>query len=740
MPAPNLTPSATSRRLRLRKRRDLRVEPLEFGRRRYWGVKDPVALRYYQLRDEEFRILQMLDGTTSLDDIRERFEREFAPRRLTPQQLESFIGMLHTEGLIVAEAPGQGRQLLRVRRRNERRQWIGRLSNVLAIRFRGLDPERLLGCLHPWFRWMYSPAAVAAFVLLALAALLLVAAEFDTIVARLPDFDVFFGLRNGLLLLATVAVVKVLHELGHGISCRHFGGECHEMGLMFLVFTPCLYMNVSDAWMLPSKWQRIAISGAGMYVEVLLASIATFLWWWSEPGLLNTLCLNLMFVCSVSTVLFNGNPLLRYDGYFILADLVEVPNLRQQSGAVIKQWLGHFFLDTELENPRVVPERGRGWLAAYAVASAIYRWIVVFAILWFVHTILKPHGLEVLARLLAVIVVGGMLVTPIIRAFKFLRDPARSRDVNWHRLLTRGGLVALVVLAIGMIPLPYRVAAPVVIEPEQARHVYVSVGGRLEKSVRPGDVVQAGATIGLLENLEIAREIAELRGQLAEQEQLVDSLRRRSLAGDASAGDQIPAQLDVRDDLHKRLEQRLQDQKRLTLVAPVAGTVLPPKHTDRQPPEGELAAWTGTPLDEENLGSYLEAGTMYCRIGDPRRLEAVLVVDQTDVQFVRDGQHVRILLDETPGQSLDGTVTQISAMDLRIAPRELAQHESLPTRPDETGTPRPVSPSYQVRVELEPHEMPLLVGAAGEAKIHVRSQTLLQRLARYLNRTFRMEL
>ncbi|HUG93571.1 MAG TPA: hypothetical protein VML55_22210, partial [Planctomycetaceae bacterium] len=523
----SLTPSATSRKLRLRRRRDLRVEPLEFGRRRYWGVKDPVALRYYQLRDEEFRILQMLDGTASLDDIKQRFEREFAPRRLSLQQLQSFIGMLHTEGLIVAEAPGQGRQLLDVRRRNQRRQWIGRLSNVLAIRFRGLDPERLLRRVHPWFRWMFSPVAVGAVALLALAALVLVAVEFDTVLARMPDFDVFFGLRNGLLLLATVAVVKVLHEFGHGISCRHFGGECHEMGLMFLVFTPCLYMNVSDAWMLPSKWHRIAISAAGMYVELLLASIATFLWWWSEPGLLNTLCLNLMFVCSVSTVLFNGNPLLRYDGYFILADLVEVPNLRQQSASVIKQWLGRFFLDTELENPRVVPERGRGWLALYAVASTVYRWFVVLAILWFVHGILKPHGLEVLAQLLAVVVVGGMVVAPLVRAFKFLRDPARSRDMNARRLLTRGGFVALAAVAIGLIPLPYRVTAPAVVEPAGARHVYVSVGGTLVESVRPGQRVESGQTVGLLQNLDVTREIAELRGQLAEQERLVANLRSR---------------------------------------------------------------------------------------------------------------------------------------------------------------------------------------------------------------------
>ncbi|MGH7128191.1 MAG: hemolysin D, partial [Planctomycetaceae bacterium] len=132
-------------------------------------------------------------------------------------------------------------------------------------------------------------------------------------------------------ILVALAVVKIGHELAHAAACKHFGGECHEMGLMLLVFTPCLYCNVSDAWMLPSKWHRAAVGAAGMYLEVVLAAACTFLWWFSTPGLFNTICLNTMFVCSVGTLLFNGNPLLRYDGYYIISELFEVPNLHRQA-------------------------------------------------------------------------------------------------------------------------------------------------------------------------------------------------------------------------------------------------------------------------------------------------------------------------------------------------------------------------------------------------------------------------
>ena len=128
-----------------------------------------------------------------------------------------------------------------------------------------------------------------------------------------------------------LAVIKIIHEFGHGLTAKHFGGEVHEMGILFLVLTPALYCDVTDSWLLPNKWKRIWISAAGIYVECFLASIATFVWWYSTPGLLNSLAMATMFICSVNTILFNANPLLRYDGYYVMADWLEIPNLRIKS-------------------------------------------------------------------------------------------------------------------------------------------------------------------------------------------------------------------------------------------------------------------------------------------------------------------------------------------------------------------------------------------------------------------------
>ncbi|MEO0530755.1 MAG: hemolysin D, partial [Planctomycetota bacterium] len=265
----------------------------------------------------------MLDGVSSLDEIAEEFERRFPPQSIRVEELQQFVGTLHRSGLVITDSPGQGDQLKK--RRDERRgkELQQKFTNILSIRFKGIDPDWILNALYaiPPVRWFWSKTCFILCIILVSAAALLIGVQFDDFQAKLPDFNTFFAAENWLLMAAVLGCTKVLHEFGHGLSCKHFGGECHEMGVMLLVLTPCLYCNVSDSWMLPNKWHRAAIGAAGMYVEVVLASICTFIWWFTEPGLLHYTCLNIMFVSSVSTILFNANPLLRYDGYYIMSDL-----------------------------------------------------------------------------------------------------------------------------------------------------------------------------------------------------------------------------------------------------------------------------------------------------------------------------------------------------------------------------------------------------------------------------------
>jgi putative peptide zinc metalloprotease protein len=721
-------------------RPDLVVRPVWHGARRYWVVKDPLALRYYHLRDEEYAVFELLDGRHSIGDIQRQFERRFAPHRISVEQLQAFFGMLHREGLILADGPRQSDELLARLATSRRRTFWQTLASPLAMRFRGIDPTGLINWLYEDFRWLFSPGYVALMALLALAALLLCAVQFETLVARMPTFSEFFHVHNLLALAAVMVGVKVAHELGHGLACRHFGGHCHELGFMLLVFAPCLYCNVSDAWLMQSKWRRIAVSAAGIYIELILASLATFGWWFSQPGLFNSLCLDVMFICSVSTVVFNGNPLLRYDGYFILADLIEVPNLREQATAVVRQAAARWFAGVRMVPERMLPQRGRLWLAAYWAASTAYRWFVTILILWVLHKTLQPHGLEVLVALLAISIVAGAVMALTVRTAAFLRQPARSKQVRPIRLLIRTALVAALVGVAGFAPLPHRVDAPTWIAAEGAQSVYVAVPGTVKTGVREGDEVAANAILVRLTNLEIDREAEKLAGQVDTQRRRVDNLFRRQQSGDAEATAELPTAREALADLEARLAQRRADQERLVLRAPAAGTVLAPPRQTQRPPDGELATWTGTPLEERNRGSFLERSTLVCQIGDPKRLEAVLVIDQADVDFVRKGQRVRLRLDQLSRQFLSGEITEIAELDMDLVPRELLGEKQIATRTDHAGQVRPVSAAYQARVRLDEHNEALAIGATGLAKVEVESQTLARLLYRYLRRTLRLEL
>jgi putative peptide zinc metalloprotease protein len=414
------------------------------------------------LREEEFFIFQQLDGAADFADIQAAFQDKFAPRRLSLRRLEGFLAMLHRENLIVSDRTGQGEQLRRRRDQQRRRARLATVSNPLAIRFRGFNPDPLLSWLEPQCRWLFTPWAAAMAVLLIGSALTLLLVQFETLQSRLPDFQAFFSVDQLLWFGLAIAVAKILHELGHGLTCRHLGGSCHELGVLLLVFTPCLYVNVSDSWLMPNKWHRIAIAAAGMVVEAVLASVCTLLWWFSAPGLFNSICLQLMFVCSISTLVFNGNPLLRYDGYFILSDLIEIPNLRETSVGLVRRYLARLLLGIELGSQRMYEVAPRGRLILYAVLSTVYRWIVVLGILWFCHQVLEPYGMQLLAQLLTVLVVGGMLVVPLYRLIAFVAAPHRRRQVKWFRFVLAVAIFGVLAYVLLTWPLPYRITAPIV--------------------------------------------------------------------------------------------------------------------------------------------------------------------------------------------------------------------------------------------------------------------------------------
>lgn len=735
----NPVPESSDRPLALRVRPELEYLELGAGESRYWRVKDPLTARFFELGPEEFHVLERLDGRTSLAELQADCERRFAPLRLSRTHLAAFLGRLHREGLVIADASGQGEQLLRRDTQRRRQAWLWNWTRLLAMRWRGIDPDRLLARIEPWCGWLFSPPAVAAALLLVAAAVVLLLTHAEAVRLRVPEFQAFFSLRNAPWLLLSVGAAKIWHELAHGLACRRFGGQCHQLGLMLLAFIPCLYCDVSDAWMFRSRWRRAAVGAAGVYAELLLAAVCTFVWWFSEPGWVNSIAFNLMVVSSVNTLLFNANPLLRYDGYYVLSDLAEIPNLQDRAAAVVRRALAWCFLRTDPPADRLSGEPRPLALGFYGLASLAYRLMALLAIVWGSYVALKPHRLDALAVALAAVVGATLAASPIMLLAGFLGHPAAGERMHWPRVRLALPLAALALAAFLWLPVPHRVYVPAVLEPAAARTVYVSAPGQLTSAAAAGQRVEEGQTVARLANSQLALELIQLVGERDQLRLRLANLERRQVESHEAAM-AIPTAREALADAEARLRQRREDEQRLTLTAGRAGTIFPARLRRASTAKGELPQWTGSPLDRENQGCYLETGSELCRIGDPGRWEAILLVDEDQVALVRAGQAVRLLVDQFPENTLEGTIVELARLDLQEAPPELIERGELAWRQDQADQGQPLRTYYQARVQLTTTDARLLAASTGLARISVAPQSLGARAWRFLAGTFRFEL
>jgi putative peptide zinc metalloprotease protein len=541
-----------------------------------------------------------------------------------------------------------------------------------------------------------------------------------------------------------LGVTKVLHEFGHGLACTNFGGECHEMGIMVLVLTPCLYCNVSDSWMLPSKWHRAAIGAAGIYVEIVLSSICTFLWWFSEPGLFHNLCLNVMFISSVSTIVFNANPLLRYDGYYILSDLLEIPNLRQKATSILSRKLSEWCLGMEPPEDPFLPQRNQVLFAIYSIAAAGYRWVVAFSICWFLYKLFLSYDLKIVGQIVVLMSLYGLLIMPLYQVGKFFYVPGRIEQVKKPRFYTSLGVVVALLLAVFLVPLPNSVICTLEIQARDAQPVYVDVAGEaISLDVVPGQQVVAGQQLAQLRNIDTDLALAKLEGSANEYRAKRDSLTQQSFRN-FRVGDQIPQVDEAIRAVEGQLKEKRRDKERLKLVAPEAGTVLPPPMTTRHEPTDEkLPTWSGTPLDPENRGEVLDQGVLFCQVGDPKRLEAVLIVDQADRNIVREGQSVDLKIEGLPSITWTSKIAEIAESELKVTPQRLSTQSGgeVPTKTDPTtGVQKPMSTSYQARVPIDDTDGLLRLGLRGQARVYTDWIPLGTRLWRLVAHTFNFKM
>jgi putative peptide zinc metalloprotease protein len=731
---PTITPALPSgqsaEHLQIKIRPDLVVQPVQYEGVTHYVVKDPIGLKYFRFKAEEYFLLQQFDGKNTMLEIKRSFERKYRPQTITIDDLLRFAAQLHEASLAQLDTAEQAKVLIKRRRKNQWKRIGQGFANILYLKIPIIDPERLLTWMYPYFRWIFTPYFVAFSIGLMLAAITLVAGQWDSFTAKLPTFESFFNWRTLPYLWASLAVIKIIHEFGHGLTAKHYGSEVHEMGMLFLVLTPALYCDVTDSWLLKNKWHRIWIAAAGIYVECFLAAIATFAWWYSTPGLFQSLMLSTMFICSVNTILFNANPLLRYDGYYVAADWLEIPNLRLKSTQFFTYLFQEKVLGLEVPVQSYMPRSRRMLFVTYAVASYVYRWVVTFSILFFLYQFL-PEKLRIISGMLAMGSLVPLLLMPTINSVKFVRQPGRMRKVKKLRAAAILGGAAVVIALVLLIPTPLRVKGTLVLTPARPERIYIDTPGQLLSiDVRDNEPVKANETvIAKLINLDLQRESVE-------RTQEIDlNLAKADNYEALSQNNPINHQLAERhremvtEDLEPALTKVIDQVGKLTLFANRDGIVIGVPH-------------------REQTGKWLKAGELFCEVGDPKKLEAHLLIDQSDVDLIRpSAERTRpkawVKVYGRSSRTIRSEVEEVARRNREEIPPELSNQAGgeIATKPDqETGQAKPLTAVFEAIIPVDNADLTLQAGQRGIAKIDGGTATLGWWLWRLLNKTFRFSL
>ena len=719
---PNMPMGQAGETLRVRLRPDLVVRPQFYEGMTHYVVKDPIGLKYYRFKAEEYFLLQQLDGKSTLLEVKKAFERKYRPQTITVDDLVRFCSQLHEAGVAQIDTPEQTEVFVKRRRKKIWKKVRGAAANILYIKIPIIDPERLLTWMYPYFKWIYTRTFVVLSCLLMLSALTMVISNFTEVKERLPDFQSFFNWRTIVYFWCSLAIVKIIHEFGHGLTAKHFGGEVHEMGALLLCLTPALYCDVTDSWLLPNKWHRIWISAAGIYVECVLASLATFAWFYSNPGLFNSLMMATMFLCSMNTIMFNANPLMRYDGYYVLADYLEIPNLRVKANQFFSYAFQEKVLGLEVPVQSYMPRTRRWLFLAYAITSFLYRWFVTLSILFFLNRLMKPYKVYSIGIFFAMWGMIPLVIMPVYQIVKFVRTPGRLRKVKKVRATAFAVSAVALITAILMIPTPLRIKGTLVIAPEAPSRIYANTAGRLVTlAVRDGDMVKKGDLIAQLSNLDKQRERASMQEEL--------ELNRVKAAYFSRSKDlegrRLARQHSTLADELEPVVARINDQiSHLYLVADRDGQVI------------------GVPK-RETTGSWVRPDKAFCEIANPKKLQAQVIIDQGDVDLLQTGSKAWVKIYGLSERTYRTEIAEIASRNRDEIPAELSNvggGEIAAEQDKKTGKIKSVSAVFELLLPLDNEDLSLHVGQRGFAKIDGGTSTLAWFIWRTLSKTFHFAL
>ncbi len=596
-----------------RLRDHLKVHAHRYREQLWYVVEDRLNGKFHRFDAQAWRIMRLLDGQHALDAVWHQLAAQADEDMPAQEDILALLGQLHALDLLVSDTLPDLAETAARGGKQARQKKLAQYLNPLAIRMRLWDPDRFLAKLvariGPWLsRW--GTLFWLAWVLPALGLAIVHWQELTHNVGeRLLAMD------NLLLLIVVFPLVKALHELGHGVACKMRGGDVHDMGVMWLLFLPVPYVEASSSWAFPNKRDRMLVGAAGMLVEMVIAALAFYLWLWLEPGVSKALAYDVAVLASVTTVLFNGNPLLRYDGYYVASDALEIPNLAQRAS---RYW-GYLFERYAMRkrqtlSPAMAPGEA-GWFFVYAPLSLVYRAFVMVSIAIFVSTQYAVMGMLMAVWSLAVSVVWP-LGRSVLKLWRLARGPDTGRQGRRAALVL--GMLLLLVLFV--LPMPHRTQVEGVLWLPEDAIVRAGQAGFVDHlQAQPGMQVTQGQGLAMLRDPQLAKEVQVQQARLASAEVRHDAA---VLTGPSLAGQAMVA-VHREETILKRLEER---HTQLTLYSRANGQL-----------------WL--PASDDVSGRFFKKGQVLAYVIPPKAPRVRVLVHQDDEDLIRQKiRSVRIKL------------------------------------------------------------------------------------------------
>ena len=627
-------------------RQDLVLVEQTYRGEQSYIVKDPQSRKYFRFRPAEIMVMQMFDGERTAAQACADLLTEGL--RVSAAGVESFARKLSGMGLCertLGERSVLQMERLRAQRRRRLMRGLGPFKgDLLRIRWSVGDPDKLLDWLLPRLRFFFTPVFLKLSIALFAVYFLILAIKWQDFVGTLASFyNLEVGLPAYAVFWLSGTAIIVIHELGHGLTCKYFGGRVHEIGAMLIYFQLAFYCNVNDAWTFAERRARLWVTAAGSWIQLVIASIAAMVWWAATPGsLLEYAAFAGVFTGGIATVLMNANPLIPLDGYYALSDYLEVPNLRQRAFAHIA-WLAKTRVFGLELPPPPADERERRVFRIYGAVAVVYISLAL--------SLFAAAAFGWLSRWLGAVGIAVFLAG----AFLILRAPGKafistvkaavqqrrrtSPGSPWRRRLL-AGIPGIVFLG-AIVPWRITIVAPFRVAPVLATTHAAPDSGVIERVlVREGDRVMSGAPLLVIRNLALERELTSVQRSS-------DSIAALSAQARGQGRQTEMAVLAAQQAVEMARLSGLQERvEALRIRALSSGTVL-------------------TPRPEELAGRWVSSGAVVMLLGNADTVEVRISLSGAGGSLVRPGSRVDLL----PEARMDAPVrTFLTAVSVTAEP------------------------------------------------------------------------